>query len=308
MKAMQTRLYHHQEIEFTTDDLQDFPFPNNILLVTPDFFDVVDMRNPYMEGHIGDIDKDRAWQQWNALYAVYLQLKERGWLADVQIVNGQPGLVDMVFAANQSLPWLLPDGQKVVILSRMCNDNRQKEVAFFRPFYEKIGYKELIWPDKVLLEGNGDIIPHPGKRLLWAGYGHRSSMEAAALLPGLLQTPVIPLHLISEHFYHLDTCFLPVDASTVLLCEAAFDAHSLDAIRKVFSNVIAISEEEAISSFALNALVIHHSEKGKVAIIQKGAIQTIQALENAGCEVIEVETGEFMKSGGSVFCMKMMYW
>ena len=44
----------------------------------------------------------------------------------------------------------------------------------------------------------------------------------------------------------------------------------------------------------------------KVAVLQKGSVQAIEALKAEGYEIEEIETSAFMKSGGSVFCMKMM--
>ena len=303
---MEDKLYHHREIDFDCFALEDFPIPKLLLMVTPAYFDVVDVRNAYMEDNIGKVDKEVAWNEWNALHALYHRTILHGCLEEVKVLDGQPGLVDMVFAANQSLPWINRKGEKVVVLSRMRNANRQSEVPFFKSFYHSLGYVILPWPESILLEGNGDIIAHPGKRLLWAGYGHRSSFEAAALLPELLETPVVPLHLISEKFYHLDTCFMPLDEQTVLLCPSAFDDNSLQAISSVFKEVIFIPESEAETTFALNGLVLQDASGVKHVVIQKGAIETVSALRKKKSVVHEVETGEFMKSGGSVFCMKMM--
>lgn len=303
---MEDRLYHHDEIDFTGASLEKFPFPRILLMVTPAYFDVVDVRNAYMKDNIGKIDHAAAWDEWNALHALYHRLILEGCLQDVKVMDGQPGLVDMVFAANQSLPWINRKGEKVVILSRMRNANRQSEVSFFQSIYKSLGYVMLDWPESVLLEGNGDIIGHPGRRLIWAGYGHRSSFEAAALLPEKLETPVIPLKLISEKFYHLDTCFMPLDENTVLLCPSAFDDNSLKAVASVFDELIFIPEEEAESTFALNGLALPHPDGVKHVVIQKGAAATISALKERNCVVHEVNTDEFMKSGGCVFCMKMM--
>jgi N-dimethylarginine dimethylaminohydrolase len=303
---MEDRLYHHDEIDFIGASLEKFQYPKILLMVTPAYFDVVDVRNAYMEDNIGKIHYDTAWDEWNTLHALYHRLILKGCLHEVKVMDGQPGLVDMVFAANQSLPWINRKGDKVVILSRMRNANRQLEVPFFQSFYDSLGYVQLDWPESILLEGNGDIIAHPGRRLIWAGYGHRSSFEAAALLPSKLETPVIPLKLISEKFYHLDTCFMPLDDHSVLICPSAFDDNSLKAIAGVFEEVIFIPESEAETTFALNGLVLQDSDGVKHVIIQEGAAATISALKEKKCEVHEVNTDEFMKSGGSVFCMKMM--
>ena len=42
-----------------------------------------------------------------------------------------------------------------------------------------------------------------------------------------------------------------------------------------------------------------------VVLIQRGNLGSRLALADAGKTVIELDTDEFMKSGGSVFCMKL---
>jgi N-dimethylarginine dimethylaminohydrolase len=303
---MQARCYPATEIDFSYADLKDMPVPDRILMVTPTYFDVIDVKNTYMEGQMGMINKDLARQQWDSLFQICKQLEIEGVLSEVALIEGVPDLVDMVFSANQSLPWMLPTGQKVVVLSNMRYEGRKDEVQYFKPFYEERGYLIQQLSEEILLEGNGDFIPHPGRRLLWAGHGHRSNLEAAVQLAEMLQTPIIPLKLVSEYFYHLDTCFVPIDERTVMLCSAAFDEESLSAIRQVFETVIDIPEDEAVSTFSLNALVLQAAES-KHAILQKGSVETIKALRTAGCILHETDTAEFMKSGGSVFCMKMLF-
>jgi len=94
-----------------------------------------------------------------------------------------------------------------------------------------------------------------------------------------------------------------------LICREAFKPVDLKKIAHFFKKVIEIPFSEAKTSFALNAHCIINDKTGeRRAIIQKGAFETIKALKEAGFEVIEIDTSEFMKSGGSVFCMKMMYY
>jgi N-dimethylarginine dimethylaminohydrolase len=78
-------------------------------------------------------------------------------------------------------------------------------------------------------------------------------------------------------------------------------------MKKLFKKVVHIPVDEAIRSFSLNAHVINIDQAGrKVALIHAGSNVTHRTLIEAGYEVIELNTSEFMKSGGSVFCMKMM--
>ena len=63
-------------------------------------------------------------------------------------------------------------------------------------------------------------------------------------------------------------------------------------------------EREARELYACNA----HSPDGQNVIIQRGCTDTGAALGEAGFNVIEIDTDEFLKAGGSVFCMKLMTW
>lgn len=306
--SVHSRVYENHQIDFRLEDIPSMPEPSKILLVTPAYFEVVDVKNPYMEGQEGAINKEIAWEQWDSLHAIYKHFQAKDWLNNVAVLDGASGMEDMVFAANQSLPWFTISGKKKVILSNMRFPSRQREVVFFEAFYKKEGYEILHLPEHLTLEGNGDMIAHPGKSLLWGGYGHRTRREALEAVAELLEVPVIPLKLVSEHFYHLDTCFVAIDENNVMICPEAFDNESLEALGKIFKHIHEVPRAEAIAFFSLNALTLRMHGFHRKAIIQKGSTIAKKILESCDFECIEVETGEFMKSGGSVFCMKMMYY
>lgn len=300
------KVYHASEIDFTIDEVADRIEPRKVLMSSPDYFDIVDVKNVHMEGNAGSTNKTEANAQWEALRQTYLGLKERGMLDEVLVIPGAEGLEDMVFTANQSFPWV-KDGEDVVIMSQMRHDSRKKEVPFFREYYKNLGYKTLELTRTDLFEGMGDTIPHYGKQLLYGGYGHRSKESAYEELAEMLNVPVVTLELVDDRFYHLDTCFIPVDTDTVFLCKEAFSEAGLAAIQKLFKKVVYIPIEEAEGNFALNAHCINDQKTGqKVATLQKGTTVMKQELEKAGYEVVELDTSEYMRSGGSVFCMKMM--
>jgi len=191
-------------------------------------------------------------------------------------------------------------------MSNMRHASRQKEVSFFQDFFGASGFKPLGFSGYITFEGMGDVIPHPGKYLLYGGYGYRTAMAAYYELPELLGVPVVRLKLINPRFYHLDTCFLPIDSKSVMICKEAFSNDGLKIIRQLFEQVYLVPEEDAASSFCLNAHLIDLDNR-KVAIIQPGSSYCNGILREHGFEIIEADTSEFMKSGGSVFCMKMMY-
>lgn len=293
------------EINFSLADINDRTEPNNVLMCSPEYFDVVDVKNVHMQDQLGKIDRTLARQQWDALRNSYTKLKQLGQLAEVHTLPGIPGLEDMVFAANQSFPWTNAKSEKLVIISKMRHSSRQREIQYFRDFYQIHGYKIIDLKKTDMFEGMGDAIPMPGKNLIFGGYGHRTDISAYSEISEVLNVPIIALKLINDKFYHLDTCFVPLSKDSVMLYPGAFQKDDLEGLKKIFKEVIEIPEKEAAGNFSLNAHVFI-SPQGKSAILQKGSPVTTGVLRQKGFEVIEIDTSEYIKSGGSVFCMKMM--
>lgn len=290
------------EIDFSAGDRPAVPQPGRVLLTTPTYFDVEYVINPHMADHVGDVDGQEAGRQWRTLRAAYETLG-----LTVNVVEGNEGLPDMVFCANQTLPYYRPsDGSKGVVISRMHAEQRQGEVAHFERYFRQIGYDVLHLPAELVgdFEGMGDAIWHPHRFLLWGGYGIRTDREAFDAISEMLDVPVVVMELADPDFYHLDTCFCPLDEKTVLICPAAFQNEAVQMIGRLFDQVIEAPEEEARRFFACNA----HSPDGRHVLIQEGSTETVTRLRDAGFEPVEIDTGEFLKAGGSVFCMKQMFW
>lgn len=289
------------QLDFAVSDLPAMPVPSKVLMVKPTYFDVEYVINPHMEGFIGGVDTIQAQNEWEYLVDGFEELG-----LDVHILNGQEGLPDMVFCANQSLPFIDSNGNKKVLMSLMHTVQRKDEVPFIEQWYRQNGYEihhldaELV-PD---FEGMGDAIWHFKRRLLWGGYGFRSSQKAFEQITGILDTPVVVLKLRDEKFYHLDTCLCVLNEKTALIYPEAFTDQGLAMIDKLFDKVIEASPYEAEKLFAVNAAC----PDGKNVLIQQGATDVNKKLRDAGFSVHEYSTYEFIKSGGSVFCMKMLLW
>jgi N-dimethylarginine dimethylaminohydrolase len=293
-------------IPFPISDISDRQDPVRVLLCSPEHFDIVDEKNVHMQGNIGQTDKQLVQQQWENLKTAYESLLAKNILEEVSVIPGAPGCEDMVFCANQTLPYRKQDGTEVVVMSKMRHASRQREVPYFEEFFSSKGFRPLHFAKADLFEGMGDVIPHPQKRLLYGGYGHRTGIEAYHELAHMLDTPIVALELVNPKFYHLDTCFVPLSAGSVMLCKEAFTETGLAAIRQLFEKIYFIPEAEAEDYFSLNAHAFI-ANGHKTAILQKGSTVTKHVLQEEGYDITEIETGEFMKSGGSVFCMKMMY-
>lgn len=301
-----TGIYRSTPLPFILQDIPHRNEPVNVLMCSPDYFDIVDEKNVHMQGNVGSTSKAEVSRQWEGLKNAYDHLQERGIVGEVSVLPGAEDCEDMVFCANQTFPWIMEDGRRVVVLSNMRHASRQREVPFFETFFRQKGFSPLSLSRGVMFEGMGDVIPHPQKQLLYGGYGHRTSIDAYYELAELLQTPIITLQLVSERFYHLDTCFVPLSNDSVMLCREAFTKEGMELINAMFKIIYDLPPEEAAKNFALNAHAFDVNGN-KIAILQKGSAKTKEVLNKEGFEIIELDTSEFMKSGGSVFCMKMMY-
>lgn len=287
------------ELTFSLSDLAEMPLPTGALMVTPEHFTVEYVINPHMEGHVGNVDREKARREWNEVREAFVKSG-----VEVHDIKGEAGLPDMVFCANQSLPYVSPTGGKEVMMSIMHADQRKNEVSFIEEWYRNNDYK-IHHLDKSKItdfEGMGDAIWHTGKRLIWGGYGFRSSLEAYRKINETFDVPVIGLELLNPDFYHLDTCFCMLNSDTALIYPAAFTSDGLALIRKLIPNSIEANQYEAEELFACNATC----PNGKDVVIQAGCTDVNAKLKAAGFIVHEVSTEEYLKSGGSVFCMKMM--
>ena len=288
-------------IDFALEELPVLPPPRQVLLTTPAYFEVRYVINPHMAANVGTVDHAAALRQWEGLRDAYASLG-----IAVHTLKGEVGLPDMVFCANQTLPvYAEPPEERKIILSRMHAPERRAEVPHYAPFFRRHQYVPHTLPDHIReLEGMGDALWHLGRALLWGGYGFRSDLAAYEYLSDLLSVPVIAFRLEDPDFYHLDTCLCLLNEETALIYPGAFDAEGLALLEHFFRHLIIAPEVEARHFFACNA----HCPDGRHVIIQRGAAETNRILADAGFVPVEIDTSEFLKSGGSVFCMKQMFW
>jgi len=289
------------DLDFVLSDLPDMEPARNVVMTSADHFSIKYVINPHMAGNIGEVDKETALKQWQDLHDAFV-----GFDLSVHVVDGMPGQPDMVFCANQTLPFLHKDGRRGVVLSKMYAPQRAGEVLHYKRYFEEQGWEVIddIYKGDTEFEGMGDALWHVGKRLLWGGHGFRTDISVYDLISRQLDAPVIALVLDDPEFYHLDTCMCILDSETALIYPPAFKQEGLDLIRHFFPRVIEAPEQEARELFACNA----HCPDGKNVVIQRGCTTTNALLRELGFKVHELDTDEYLKSGGSVFCMKLMTW
>jgi N-dimethylarginine dimethylaminohydrolase len=261
-----------------------------ILMCEPDYFEVSYVINPWMKGNIAHADRALARRQWT-------QLVERlGEVAVVERLAGVEGVPDMVFTANAGVVL----GRKCV-LSRFRHAERQPEESHFARWFESNGFDVLRLPEDVMFEGAGDALLDRALPLLWLGHGHRSDAACAPFLQDWLDIDVEPLRLVDDRFYHLDTCFCPLEGGYLMYCPAAFDAASraLIAERVPAALRIPVDEEDA-TAFACNAVNV-----GKDVFLNAASPRLASSLRSHGFRVHLTTLGEFIKAGGAAKCLTL---
>lgn len=268
-----------------------------VLFCPPTYFQVRDVKNPFMRPG-AEINQQLAIQQWQAVRAAF----EKAGL-DTLTIEAVSDLEDMVFANNQVFVGESKDGP-FIVPSRMRFASRQREVPHFVEWFRGRGYNvfDLELADDEYLEGHGDLLWQPDGSKVWAGYGIRSSKQGVKNFFAAMRDiaiDVIPLELVDQTFYHLDTCLAPLAHDAVLIYPGAFSNQALQAIRDNVSRVYEVSREEALQ-FVCNGVAA-----GNYYISARVSASLEEALDNEKLTPMVVDTSEFEKSGGSVCCLKL---
>lgn len=256
-----------------------------ILMCPPDYFGIEYEINPWMHRAIPS-DLDRAKQQWQALHD-----RLRSLPVDVRLMTPIAGLPDLVFTANAGLIW-----HDAVFLSSFRHVARQGETPVNRDWFLANGFQVIHMPSGMDFEGAGDAL-FCGDTM-FAGYFIRSEAPAMHWLAAQMRCRVIPLQLVDSRFYHLDTCFCPLDNETALYFPPAFDHYAQRALQQI-PRLIAVEDEEA-ARFACNAVVV-----GRHVVTNTGCPRLAERLAKAGFEPHEIPLDEFLKSGGSAKCLTL---
>ena len=233
-------------------------------------------------------DRSKAIIQWDDLKD---RINEYG--KDCQFVKPRDGLPDMVFTANAGV--VLPD-KRVIVSNFKCPERKGEEEWFVQHFAEA-GF-EVIYPSHPF-EGAGDcLFWEAGKRIAVCGHGFRSDLAVYSEIGPMFGCDLLLVKLVDPRFYHLDTCFCPLDGGC-LIYPKAFDEESLASIRSVGGFEIEVPEDEA-KRFACNAVEID-----KTVILPAGCPVTEGKLKDVGFKTVPVEMGEFIKAGGACKCLTL---
>lgn len=260
----------------------------SILMCPPTHFTVSYRINPWMHPE-APTDTSKAVAQWQRLYDIYTEL---GY--DISLIDGIPGLPDMVYAANGGF---VLDG--IAYGAKFRYPERQPEARAYMDWFA--GHGLQVAEPTATNEGEGDFLL-VGDVIL-AGTGFRSDPAAHDELARIYGREVVPLQLINPSFYHLDTAIAVLDpeptaagTNNIAYLESAFDEPSLAVLRERFPDAILATEEDA-AILGLNS----YSDGYNVVIASRATTFAAQ-LRERGYNPIGVDLSELLLGGGGVKC------
>lgn len=264
------------------------PLTRRYLMCPPRYFAVDYAINPWMDPS-QPVDVRRALLQWTELRDTYRRLGHT-----VEEIEPQPGLPDMVFAANSGT---VIDGR--VLGARFRARERVPEAEHFRRWFLEHGYRDVVMPSRIN-EAEGDFA-WTGRMIL-AGTGFRTDPEAHAEAQEILGVPVLSLRLVDPRYYHLDTAlFVLSEASDSARAQIAYypDAFSVGSQRvlaRLFPDAVLAGAADA-ECFGLNGV-----SDGRNVVLPIEATALADRLAARGFEPVLVDISELRKAGGGPKC------
>lgn len=272
----------------------------HILLVAPTHYEVRYAINPWMEPERWLRDAAgfgaQARRSFDALAAA---LRAAG--CRLTVIDGAPGLPDMVFPANAGV---VLDG--LLLLARFRHPERQGEEAPFARAFAALREAGVLrevatLPAGVFQEGAGDCLWDATRGLFWVGWGQRSNRASVQAVADYFGQPVVPLELVTARSYHLDVCFCPLAGGEILYYPPALSADSLARLRERVPAAQRIeATEDDLAHFSVNAVSV-----GREVVMSRTTDRLRGVLAERGYRVREVDLSPFMMSGGGAFCMTL---
>lgn len=256
-----------------------------VLMCRPEHFTVSYRINPWM--HPEDpTDTGLAVRQWETLYATYQELG-----FEIHLIEGLPGLPDMVYAANGGY---VLDGK--AFGAKFEYPERQPEGPAYMNWFRENGFE--VHEPVATNEGEGDMLLVG--ETIYAGTGFRTDVASHQELRDIYGREVVTLTLIDPSFYHLDTAFAVLDSTggpgSVAFLPKAFDAASLDILDERFPDAIHVTDEDAA------VLGLNSFSDGKNVVIASRAKDFERQLIERGFTPHGVDLSELLLGGGGVKC------
>ena len=256
---------------------------HRLLMCPPTHYGIRYAINPWMSAHVG-YDAPDAQRQWDRFVEI-LRVA-----ADVRIeeIDPVPDAPDLVFTANAAFI-----SGEIAIVSSFRHPQRRREQAVYRSALARLGFATTFL-QQTYFEGSGETLFDRVRPLVYAGYGWRSERSATLQLSEMVDARVLPLLLVDERFYHLDTALCPLSSGHVMVYMDAFSEHAQRLLRRMIEPeyLIELTLEDALY-LACNAVELDD------AIVLYAASRPLRdRLLAAGYRVFATDLSEFVKAGG----------
>uniref|UniRef100_A0A915KF74 Amidinotransferase n=1 Tax=Romanomermis culicivorax TaxID=13658 RepID=A0A915KF74_ROMCU len=264
---------------------------HRILMCRPTYFTVAYEINPWMKRQV-TVDGPLASKQWENLKTTL----ETNCEASIELVEPVRGFPDMVFTANAALIW-----KNRAYLSHFKHNERQGEREYFKNWFLERKFK-VLGDERLSFEGAGDALFAGDK--LFAAYGYRTDKTIYGEIKRSLKDNdqeklrIILCQLIDPHFYHIDTCFCPLNSKLAMWNPYAFSPESRTSMENEIE-LLAVPKNEA-ENFACNSVVVEEN-----VVLPARCPETKQLLEKRGFRTHSVNVSEFLKAGGACKCLTL---
>jgi N-dimethylarginine dimethylaminohydrolase len=254
------------------------------LVCPPTHFEVAYDINPWMTRNVG-YAAPNAQRQWDRLLETIACAGDASFVT----IESHENVPDLVFTANAALI-----SGNLAIVSSFRHPERRREQSIFRAALAKAGFG-TTYLQQTYFEGAGDALFDRVRPVCYAGYGWRTERNATLQLQELVGARVVPLLMVDERFFHLDTALCPLGSGHVMVYMDAFSPHAQVLLRRTIEPeyLIEVTTDDALS-LACNAIEIDD------AIVMHAASRSLRTrLHDAGYRVFTTELDEFIRAGGS---------
>jgi len=202
--------------------------------------------------------------------------------------------------ANETVPDLIFTGSaglvcgKLAIVSSFRHPERRLEQTLYRAALARAGLA-TTYLRQTYFEGAGDALFDRVRPLCYAGYGWRTERSATLQLQEIVGARVLPLLLVDERFYHLDTALCPLGSGHVLVYFDALSPHAQQLLRRAIDPgyLIEVRTDDALA-LACNAV-----EVGDALVMHSASRSLRERLQYAGYRVFTTELDAFVRVGGA---------
>ena len=258
-----------------------------ILLCPPTYYDIEYSINPWM--HIEDkVDRKEVLKEYRQLKKLYDKFD-----LPYDELTPTKGLPDQVYTTDTGIPV-----GKLFIKSNFRYGQRKPESTVAAKYFEEKGYAIYNLPPTISFEGQGDLIRVD--HTFFMGWGQRTTYEAEEYLMLALQKDVVTLQLTNPNFFHLDTCFAPLQNGVAIYYPDAFSDEGKQRLDENFEDLIPINQKDA-DAFACNLIRIDDH-----VLMNKNISDDLKkTFEKYDLKVHELKMTEYLKGGGCVKCVSL---